>query len=61
MEIHPVFYDPTKIQLEGAFQEKLIVNKLCFVNMLAINVHYAFKFSSISLIIFFFLLASLSH
>ena len=51
MEIHPNFYDPIEIQLEKAFQEKVMVNKL-----LTIKIHSAFIFSFCSLIIFSFLL-----
>ena len=51
MEIHPDFYDPIEIQLERAFQEKVMVN-----NPLTIKIHFAFRFSFLSLIIFVFLL-----
>ena len=56
MEIHPDFYDPIEIQLEGTFQDKVIINKLFFISMLAIDVHFAFRFSFLSLIILVFLL-----
>ena len=49
MEIHPYFYDPIEIQLERAFQEKVMVNKL-----LTIKIHSTFIFSFLRLIIFSF-------
>ena len=51
MEIHLDFYDPIEIQLEMAFQEKVMVNKL-----LTIKIHSSFRFSFLSLTIFSFLL-----
>ena len=51
MEIHPYLYDPIEIQLERTFQNKVMVNKL-----LTIKIHYAFRFSFCSLMIFAFLL-----
>ena len=51
MEIHPDFYDPIEIQLERAFQKKVMVNKL-----LTIKMHISFRFRFLSQIILSFLL-----
>ena len=56
IEIHLDFYDPIDIQLEGTFQGNVIVNKMFYISMLAINVHSLFRFSSLGLTIFVFLL-----
>lgn len=59
MEIHPDFFDPIKIQLEGIFQEKIIVNKLLSVIRLSITVHTRFKFIFIHLTIFLLIMFDL--
>ncbi len=56
LNVHPYFYDRIEIWLEEKFRENVLVNKLIFINMLAISVHTTFKKISVGFIIIAFLL-----